>query len=169
MMQATDRPDTLAASGAADGHPSVAELASTPATAALLAALFDLMHDAKRRGAQTAGTSQILVRLAKSCPARGSDLATDLHLDQSTVSRHLAALEADGLVHRTASAQDKRVHEVELTDAGRAAAVTEIQRRVTALESAVADWSQNDIEELTRLLARFVAGLRATEEGNPRD
>ena len=149
-----------------DDHGALlAELASSPATASLLTSVIGLMRDARRRGATQAGGAQLLVVLAKSGPSCGADLATALHLDQSTVSRQISALEADGLVRRRSSAQDRRVHELELTDDGRLAARTEIERRVRLLEVGVADWTEDDIETLSRLLARFVAGLRSAEEG----
>lgn len=161
MMQATnsarDRAEVL-----------IAELATSPDTAALLTAIVDFMADARRRGAAHAGTSQLLVMLSKSGPCCGADLAASLHLDQSTVSRHISALESDGLVQRSPSAHDRRVLELELTEAGRLAARQEFERRIRLLESAVTDWSADDIDTLTRLLTRFSAGLRSTSEGTSR-
>ncbi|MFN8171406.1 MAG: MarR family winged helix-turn-helix transcriptional regulator [Candidatus Nanopelagicales bacterium] len=149
----------------ADHDALLAELAASPATASLLTALVDLMRDARRRGATQSGGGQLLVVLAKDGPRCGADLASALHLDQSTVSRQISALEAEGLVRRRASARDRRVHELELTDDGRRVAREEIQRRVRLLEAGVAGWAEEDIDTLSRLLARFVAGLRSAEEG----
>lgn len=149
----------------ADHGALLAELASSPATASLLSAVIELMRDARRRGATQPGGTQLLVALAKAGPSCGADLATALHLDQSTVSRQLSALEADGLVQRRPSDRDRRVHDLELTDACRTAARDEVERRIRVLEAGVAGWSEDDIDTLSRLLTRFVAGLRTTEEG----
>ncbi|MEU1997093.1 MarR family transcriptional regulator [Nocardia gamkensis] len=50
---------------------------------------------------------------------RMSDLANDIHLSQSALSRAVARLERDGLVQRTMCAQDRRAVFVCLTEKGR--------------------------------------------------
>ncbi|WP_227978874.1 MarR family winged helix-turn-helix transcriptional regulator [Nocardia spumae] len=51
---------------------------------------------------------------------RMSDLANDIHLSQSALSRAVARLERDGLVDRTLCTEDRRAVFVCLTDKGRA-------------------------------------------------
>ena len=51
---------------------------------------------------------------------RMSDLAGDIHLSQSALSRAVARLEKDGLVDRTLCTEDRRAIFVCLTDQGRA-------------------------------------------------
>ncbi|MEV5647840.1 MarR family transcriptional regulator [Nocardia sp. NPDC052254] len=51
---------------------------------------------------------------------RMSDLAGDIHLSQSALSRAVARLEKDGLVDRTLCTEDRRAIYVCLTDRGRA-------------------------------------------------
>lgn len=51
---------------------------------------------------------------------RMSDLAQDIHLSQSALSRAVARLERDGLVDRTLCTEDRRAVFVCLTDKGRA-------------------------------------------------
>ncbi|MBF4997948.1 MarR family transcriptional regulator [Nocardia sp. BSTN01] len=51
---------------------------------------------------------------------RMSDLAHDIHLSQSALSRTVARLERDGLVDRTLCTEDRRAIYVCLTDKGRA-------------------------------------------------
>lgn len=48
-----------------------------------------------------------------------SDLANDIHLSQSALSRAVARLERDGLVNRTLCTEDRRAIFVCLTDKGR--------------------------------------------------
>ena len=50
---------------------------------------------------------------------RMSDLAHDIHLSQSALSRAVARLERDGLVHRSMCTDDRRAVFVCLTDQGR--------------------------------------------------
>ncbi|MFQ6394811.1 MarR family winged helix-turn-helix transcriptional regulator [Nocardia sp. KC 131] len=50
---------------------------------------------------------------------RMSDLANDIYLSQSALSRAVARLERDGLVSRTMCAEDRRAIFVCLTDKGR--------------------------------------------------
>jgi len=50
---------------------------------------------------------------------RMSDLAADIYLSQSALSRAVARLESDGLVHRSMCTDDRRAIFVCLTDAGR--------------------------------------------------
>jgi DNA-binding MarR family transcriptional regulator len=97
---------------------------------------------------------------------RSCDLAHALHLDQSTVSRHVASLESDGLVQRTPLEEDRRAHRIELTAAGTQAAHRAVETRVRQFEAAVAGWPDDDIARLARLLTAFVDRLSA-HEGNP--
>ncbi len=157
MMQATSYG---AASGARD---AVTDAASTPAGAALIGALFDLVFTLRREPIGPTATMPLLVRLAADGPMRSCDLALALHLDQSTVSRHVAALESDGLVHRAPQAGDRRAHLVELTPAGTQAAHDAIGERVRRFESAVAHWPEDDIAGFARHLTTFVNGLAAHE------
>ncbi|RHW26457.1 MarR family transcriptional regulator [Nocardioides immobilis] len=50
---------------------------------------------------------------------RMSDLTSDIYLSQSALSRAVARLESDGLVHRSMCTDDRRAIFVCLTDAGR--------------------------------------------------
>ena len=50
---------------------------------------------------------------------RMTDLASDIYLSQSALSRAVARLENDGLVHRSMCTDDRRAIFVCLTDAGR--------------------------------------------------
>jgi DNA-binding MarR family transcriptional regulator len=83
------------------------------------------------------------------------DVAGMLDLEHSTVSRLLGEMEDDGLVTRGSDAADRRRTTVSLTDLGRAvvADATTMTRFFTRLM--LSDWSQEDVESLTRLLARL--------------
>jgi DNA-binding MarR family transcriptional regulator len=62
---------------------------------------------------------ELLERLADTSGARVQELAGVLHLSQSALSRAIARLENDGLVHRAMCPEDRRGVSVCLTPAGR--------------------------------------------------
>ncbi|MGX1882908.1 MarR family winged helix-turn-helix transcriptional regulator [Streptomyces sp. NPDC055287] len=66
------------------------------------------------------------------CAYRVQELADQVHLSQSALSRLIGRLEKDGLVHRGMCSEDRRGVKVALTDAGRArhAEVKPLQRAV---------------------------------------
>ncbi|MEV6396765.1 MarR family transcriptional regulator [Streptomyces sp. NPDC051907] len=68
------------------------------------------------------------------CSYRVQELASQVHLSQSALSRLIARLEKDGLVTRGMCSEDRRGVRVALTDAGRArhAEVQPLQRAVLA-------------------------------------
>ena len=77
-------------------------------------------------------------------------------LDLSTVSRHVAALEGEGLLLKSADPADKRACRVELTDAG-VAHITQLwESRINSVRAILQDWPAEDVRTLTSLLARFV-------------
>ena len=77
--------------------------------------------------------------------ARGLDAVADLAdfagLDASTVSRHVRALEDDGLVARDTDPDDRRAASVRITDRGRAFVREALQLRARIIADATADWS----------------------------
>lgn len=97
----------------------------------------------------------VLGRIGDEEPIRLSDLAANLGLDLSTVSRGVAQLAAAGLVERQPDPADGRASSLRLTRAGR-----DGLRRVRAawrsvVTELVADWSAKDRAELARLLCRL--------------
>jgi DNA-binding MarR family transcriptional regulator len=155
MLQAHKSPDSARA--------LVTSVASSPAAARLMGSLFDLMSALRKGAADPAATTPLLLRLAGDGPRRSCDLAHELHLDQSTVSRHVAALEADGLVRRTRNEEDRRAHLLELTPAGSTLAHERVTERVRRFEAVTASWSEDDAATFARLIDDFVRGLRAQE------
>src|SRR5438445_588939 len=81
-------------------------------------------------------------------PARGG-------LDASTVTRQVAALEADGFAERRVDPADRRCCLVEPSDRGRRL-MGEVQRqRRERFEELLSGWSDADRADLARLLARL--------------
>lgn len=92
---------------------------------------------------------------------RLSELADQLELDASTVSRQVRQLVAAGLVVRRADPGDGRASVVVLTPAGRRVLgrVAAARRRFVA--EVVAGWSEEDRAALAGLLDRFAGDVAA--------
>lgn len=85
-------------------------------------------------------------------------LAERLHVDRTNLVGLLNALEQDGLVARTRSAEDRRRHLVELTDAG-AEKLRDAERAVADAEDEVlGGLDADEREQLYRLLQRATTG-----------
>jgi DNA-binding MarR family transcriptional regulator len=138
-------------------------VASSPGAAQLIGSLFDLLSTLRKGATDPGATTPILLRLAGDGPRRSCDLAHELHLDQSTVSRHVSALEAEGLVQRTPDEGDRRAQLLELTPEGAVLAHERVKDRVRLFEAATAGWSEVDLATLARLLDDFTQGVRAQE------
>ncbi len=160
MMQATSPSDTAAA------RASVTAAASNAAAAELVGALFDVIYALRRDHGEPSATMPVLVRLSVTGPVRAAELADALHLDQSTVSRHVCTLEGDGLVARDTDPADGRAQLVRLTPSGEAAVAVMVADRVGRFEAAISGWPENDVETLARLLHSFIDGLTA-QDRNP--
>ncbi|MGR4864252.1 MarR family winged helix-turn-helix transcriptional regulator [Caulobacter sp. LARHSG274] len=107
----------------------------------------------------------LLVLVERLGPIGVVDLAGRVGRDHTTVSRQVARLEALGLVERRASPADGRVREAVITPRGKAATdAVDAARGRMALEL-FATWSQEDFDDLVRLMRRFADGLNAVTEG----
>jgi len=91
-------------------------------------------------------------------------VAGGLRVDPSAVRRHVSPLEQDGSVERRQDPADARAALLRLTPKGQDAltAIRELRRR--HLESALTDWSENDVAQLTDVLGTVARFLDATHE-----
>jgi DNA-binding MarR family transcriptional regulator len=103
----------------------------------------------------------LLVVIERRGPIGVGELADRAGRDYTTVSRQVAKLESLGLVVRRTSPADRRVNEAVVTDKGRAMtdAIDAARERLAA--SILAAWSEQDLDDLTRLLRRFADDLMA--------
>ena len=108
-----------------------------------------------------AGQIAALGMLTKCGPVRSSDLAKNLFLDQSTVSRHVAHLEADGLVEKVADASDRRATQLHVTELGQKHMKDIWQKRIDAMRVGFDHWDPEDLRTLSRLMARYVEDFTA--------
>jgi DNA-binding MarR family transcriptional regulator len=104
-------------------------------------------------------TYVLLRRLADCAPVRLSDLAADLGLDISTVSRQVARLTDQRLVRRQADPADARAGHLDLTARGRELLAKVRRGRHAWLAEAVDGWTDADRAELARLLACLAAAF----------
>lgn len=101
----------------------------------------------------------VLIAVKSRDPANQRDLAATIGITGATLTHHLNAMEADGLLVRRRDPTNRRIQRVELTDAGEAAfhrlrrAATEFDRRLRA------GLSQADSDTLARLLNRLHANV----------
>jgi DNA-binding MarR family transcriptional regulator len=128
----------------------------------LVPALFTIARRLRRAAGVTPVDQAGLVvlhRLACAPAVRPSDIAADLGLDASTVSRHLRTLEQLGLVERTDDPDDRRAQRVALSDRGHEVLDRAIAQRQAVVAAALADWSEADRRSLERLLVRLADDL----------
>ncbi len=101
-------------------------------------------------------------------PISVSELARRLSIDASTASRHLRALEEEGLVARKPGASDRRVSQLGLSEAGRDVLLRTRDVALRDFEVALDDWTPADRRRLAVLLERLRADLlraRVDESG----
>jgi DNA-binding MarR family transcriptional regulator len=97
---------------------------------------------------------------------RPSDLAAKMHLDLSTISRHLCSLEQQGMVQRTRDPVDARAQQISLTVHGDEFVTRLLDHRSAKIRDAIADWPQSDRTTLSHLLVRLADDL--SHPGEPR-
>lgn len=102
----------------------------------------------------------VLMTLKSRAVANQRELAGAVGIEGATLTHHLNAMEADGLLTRRRDPANRRVHLVELTDDGeaafhrlRAAAAAHDERLRRGLDA-------DDVEQLARLLDRLAANMR---------
>lgn len=104
---------------------------------------------------------RLLERLAQR-PHRTSELASTSNVSQPTASAAVAALEARGLVARTADPRDRRAALIELTDDGWAMLGRAKERVLERMERVTRDVQPGDVALLARLAPVLVDGMDAT-------
>ena len=90
---------------------------------------------------------------------RLSTLADALHLELSTASRQVAALEREGWVRRQRDPRDSRAALLELTPDGRRVLARVRATRVERLARLVPDWSPHELRDFADQLQRLRCAL----------
>ncbi|MEV4426082.1 MarR family winged helix-turn-helix transcriptional regulator [Streptomyces sp. R-07] len=101
------------------------------------------------------GSAAVLALVKHHGDMRTSRLAELLAVDMSVCSRHVAHTVDHGWIERLPDPDDKRSRILRLTEEGHEM-LGELDRRVTeAFSRYLAEWSDDDVELLTHLLARL--------------
>ena len=109
----------------------------------------------------------ILLNLKIHKPANQRKLAEKVGVREATLTHHLNAMDAGGLVTRTRDAANRRVHVVELTDAGEAAFLR-MQQAAIAFDARLrAGLADADLDQLSDLLGRLAANVGGAEDAAP--
>ncbi|GAB2556926.1 MarR family winged helix-turn-helix transcriptional regulator [Nocardia heshunensis] len=86
-----------------------------------------------------------------------ADLAGHFHLDKSTVSRQVAALEKDGYLDREVDPTNRRNLVLRATVEGKRVARAAARSRAAAFADRFEDWEDADVARLARYLVRYNA------------
>jgi DNA-binding MarR family transcriptional regulator len=130
---------------------------AAPLLAAEIVRFKRLIEARMQRARYEPGTGDriILARLATGGERRATDLAAEVLLDLSTVSRQVRSLIERGLVERRPDPGDRRGSLLAISDAGRAAYECYRRQRDAELAALLEPWPAGERAELVRLLARL--------------
>ncbi|MCS0600471.1 MarR family transcriptional regulator [Streptomyces sp. LP11] len=100
-------------------------------------------------------TYPVLSAIARNGPCSAADLAPEVGLDRSGVTRRASRLEGAGLVRREPDPADRRAQLLVLTEPGRQA-VAELRTRLAAhIMASLSAWPPGEAETFARQLRRF--------------
>ncbi|MEU3341373.1 MarR family transcriptional regulator [Streptomyces sp. NPDC006668] len=105
------------------------------------------------------GSAAVLTLLGRFGDMRMTKLADLLAVDMSVTSRHVAHLAERGWIDRSPDPADKRSRIVHLTPAGLARLEALSERTTQLLAERLADWSDEEVAQLTGLMARLRASF----------
>jgi MarR family transcriptional regulator for hemolysin len=91
--------------------------------------------------------------------ANQRELAEAVGVSEATLTHHLNAMDADGLITRRPDSVNRRIHVVELTDAGEAAFVRLRSAAVTFDRRLRHGITEQEIADLGRLLGRLASNV----------
>ncbi|MGW0879005.1 MarR family winged helix-turn-helix transcriptional regulator [Streptomyces sp. NPDC002671] len=106
-----------------------------------------------------AGSAAVLNLLGRHGDMRMSKLAELLAVDMSVTSRHVAHVAARGWIERSPDPADKRSRILHLTPAGLAQLDELSWRTSRLLAERLADWSDDEVGQLIRLMTRLRASF----------
>ncbi|MEU9167075.1 MarR family transcriptional regulator [Streptomyces sp. NPDC048420] len=106
-----------------------------------------------------AGSAAVLTLIERHGDMRMSKLSELLAVDMSVTSRHVAHAAERGWIERSPDPADKRSRILRLTPAGRAL-LDQLSRRTSRmLAERLSDWSDEEVAQLTALMARLRASF----------
>jgi MarR family transcriptional regulator for hemolysin len=109
----------------------------------------------------------ILLNLKIHKPANQRELAEAVGVREATLTHHLNAMDARGLVNRRRDPANRRIQVVELTEAGEAAFLR-LQQTAIAFDARLrAGLADADLDHLSDLLGQLTANVGGTADGGP--
>lgn len=121
---------------------------------------------ARSEGVDIGNPSIVVITLvANGGPQRPSALSDALVTGASNVSKILSRLERDGLVERRADPLDARASLVHLTERGDDVARALVRAGDRLIDDLLADWTEADRSDFTRLMTKFDASSTAFAAG----
>jgi DNA-binding MarR family transcriptional regulator len=140
----------------------------------LVSALYDVSNLARTLARRTTAgdplepaATRVLVVVHRLGATRASGLACELHLDLSTVSRHIGALARDGHLVIEPDPADGRAQLISLSESGEAVLQQVYANRRAAIGSVIADWPDADTATLTDLLRRLAHDMAVRSNEGP--
>jgi DNA-binding MarR family transcriptional regulator len=105
----------------------------------------------------------LLRQIADSEPMRPGELAARLAVEASHVTRQVQQLQKGGYVTRVPDPDDRRAQRIELTPAGQEAIDRIRMAGCRGMELALANWSPEELRQLSTLFHRMVDDFLHTE------
>ncbi|WP_035852052.1 MarR family winged helix-turn-helix transcriptional regulator [Kitasatospora azatica] len=102
-------------------------------------------------------TYPVLSGLARTGPRSAAELAAEVGLDRSGVTRRASQLEAAGLVRREADPADRRATLLLLTEEGEQVVARLRHRLAGIIAGSLTSWEPGEAELFARQLTRFVS------------
>jgi DNA-binding MarR family transcriptional regulator len=122
---------------------------------------FDMIH--RRAGVEVDRSGIIiLATLDRLGPMRMSDLAAEIGLDRSTISRQVAAVVRSGYVQKLEDSSDARASQLQLTPRGHATRRKLAEAWHDIVTELLAEWSNEEQAQLGRLLGKLAQQMRAS-------
>jgi DNA-binding MarR family transcriptional regulator len=102
---------------------------------------------------------RVLMFVVDNEPTRAADVVEALDLDKGVVSRQVGHLQQLGLLSRTEDPEDRRAHQLVLSDEGRKRLGLLRDRRRDELASRLSDWSPASLAAFADQLGRYNASF----------
>lgn len=109
----------------------------------------------------------VLLNLKSRRAANQRQLAEAVGVTEATLTHHLNAMETAGLITRQRDPDNRRIHVVELTDAGEAAFLRLREAAMTFDRKLRRGVSADDIATLEHALSRLATNVAQSDEGAP--
>ncbi|GLP70640.1 MULTISPECIES: MarR family winged helix-turn-helix transcriptional regulator [unclassified Streptomyces] len=113
------------------------------------------------------GSAAVLTLLGRYGDMRMSRLSELLAVDMSVTSRHVAHVAERGWIERSPDPADKRSRILRLTPAGQSLLDQLSRRTCHMLAERLGDWSDDEVAQLTALMARLRASFDDTRAHGP--